>query len=403
MKFLLTLAVVAAVAADVEAIVIPDTASASVSTTKRKGCGRRAHPYSASPAYSTVPTAYSQSMVSSSPEFTSSALIGSYTTSSDIGSTTITTTQSTVSPSSVTTISELSTETASAVSETTVSITSSTESATEASTTVSSTISASASTTESSSSDSTSEVSTTESSTEASTTVSSTTSESTTEVTTTESTTESSSTVSSTVSTTDASPTESTTEASATTTSAIPTTDSTSTDTTPTTSTAAATCVATNTVDGGFEDGEPTSEWTLGPEAYIESNTNNAFTTPYGNWFAVLYGQRAVTAVISQALSNVSPSSTLSFSYRIFTTLSSPLASCAIAVSYADTTLESLTYTFSNVTAARLAGWQTVTLPVDNAPTSGTLAFALACNTYTSTQLDVALDNIYFTKDTACP
>lgn len=66
MKFLLTLAVVAAVAADVEAIVIPDTASASVSTTKRKGCGRRAHTDSASPAYSTVPTAYSQSMVSSS-------------------------------------------------------------------------------------------------------------------------------------------------------------------------------------------------------------------------------------------------------------------------------------------------------------------------------------------------
>ncbi|KAI4594954.1 hypothetical protein KJ359_007477 [Pestalotiopsis sp. 9143b] len=167
------------------------------------------------------------------------------------------------------------------------------------------------------------------------------------------------------------------------------------------TDTTAATCVATNTVDGGFEDGSSTSEWTRSSLASIQSNTNNAYATPYGDWFAVLYGQRLVTSTISQTLSDVSPSSTLSFSYRLWGSFILPTANCALTVSYAGTTLESVTYTYANIAAAR-TGWQTVTVPVDNAPSSGTLAFAWTCNLYATSTPSLTLDNVSFTKDTAC-
>lgn len=116
---------------------------------------------------------------------------------------------------------------------------------------------------------------------------------------------------------------------------------------------------------------------------------------------SVLYGQRSSTAEILQALSDVSASSALSFSYKIYGSIVFPTASCTLTVAYADTTIDTLTFTPTNIATARTA-WQTVTVPVENTASSGTLSVSWFCSSPTTIQADLALDNVYFTKATAC-
>jgi hypothetical protein len=159
--------------------------------------------------------------------------------------------------------------------------------------------------------------------------------------------------------------------------------------------------VQTPVTDGSFEDvtalgvDDATSGgWTLaGPQAYFESNTNNAYQTPYGAIFVTFYGQDAINSV-SQPVALPSCKSgafTLSYAYNVpfADDLFAPV--CTFSVSYAgEANIDSVVITDTTV------GWITRTQTFTPTAASGAITFSWDCSGSNS-EIDFLLDNISVT------
>jgi hypothetical protein len=157
--------------------------------------------------------------------------------------------------------------------------------------------------------------------------------------------------------------------------------------------------VQTPVTDGSFEDvtalyvNDATSGgWTLsGPQADFESNTNNAYTTPYGSIFVTFYGDDNINSVSQTvALANCrSGTYTLSYSYSIPYAEIDVGESCTLSVTYGGVTIDS-------VALSDEGDWITRTQVFLPTAGSATLSFIWDCSALSNgiDEIDLLLDNI---------
>jgi hypothetical protein len=159
--------------------------------------------------------------------------------------------------------------------------------------------------------------------------------------------------------------------------------------------------VQTPVTDGSFEDVDSSAigvsdatsgGWTLsGIDAYFESNTNNAYQTPYGSIFVTLYGEGYINSV-SQPVALApcrSGTYTLSYSYEIAFEDDSSGNPCILMVTYGGVTIDSVDI------SASTGEWITRTQVFTPAAGSGTLSFIWDCSALLGVdEINLLLDNI---------
>ncbi|KAL9622646.1 MAG: hypothetical protein Q9160_002956 [Pyrenula sp. 1 TL-2023] len=117
-----------------------------------------------------------------------------------------------------------------------------------------------------------------------------------------------------------------------------------------TTSTPSTTPLPTNAIlNPSFEIADPSSSshtppWSVFGSSSIQSNTNNAYQSRSGSYFAVLYGRSAQTSSLSQTFTQLTPGATytLDFFYRYFVSSTFP-QTCQLAVTWNGVTVGAVT------------------------------------------------------------
>jgi hypothetical protein len=149
--------------------------------------------------------------------------------------------------------------------------------------------------------------------------------------------------------------------------------------------------------DGSFEDVDPSDlyvddatsgGWTLSGGGYFETNSNNAYQTPYGSYFVLLLGSGGSMSSVSQPVALAPCQSgiyTLSYSYEV--KFLDEGGDCTLSATYGGVTLDSFEVSDST------SEWATRTQVFIPAPGSGTISFTWACN-FEVDAASVLLDNI---------